>query len=80
MINPHGFCIVINCQNFTVVCLFMKVLHSVQKRQNMGKSAISAFEFLNINPKFIHYMYCKIEANAVSFSWDLGDLMVVATS
>ena len=51
MINPDGFCIAKHCQNLTVFCLFMEVLHSLHKQQKDWKSAISAFDFvINIVP------------------------------
>ena len=81
MINPDGFCIAKNCQNPTVFCLFMKVLHSLHKRhKDCGNQQFQPLilSLISSHKKFIH-MYCKIDANAVSFSWDLGDLMVVET-
>ena len=51
MIDPDGFCIVVNCQNSTVVWLFMKVLHSLYKRQkNVKISNFSHYFVINIVP------------------------------
>ena len=54
MINLDGFCIATNCQNFTVICLFMKVLHSLHKRQrNVGISNLSLSQYRAIKNSYI---------------------------
>ena len=77
MINPDGFCIAIKCQNSTVVCSALTA-----KKCGLKHFQPLTLSLILSHKKFIHYniMYCKIDSNAASFSRDLGDLMVVATS